>query len=115
MLHADNPMRSTLMMTLIFEIIVFGLAVPVMIMVAQVPPLNASLAGAAGALLALAATMTLRRPQVGYPLGWLTQVAAVAMGFLTYGMFIMGAMFLVLWLTCFVLGRRLEAAAAERG
>lgn len=114
MLPRGNPMGGVLMATLVFEALVFGLAVPVMIMTASVDPLVASLAGGAGALLALVAAGTMRRPRVGYPLGWLTQVAALAMGALTYGMLVMGAVFGVLWVTCFVLGRRIEEHRAAR-
>lgn len=114
-LSPTNPMGKVMMALLIFEVIVFGLAIPVMIMTADVPALIASLAGGAAALLALAASAMMRRPRVGYALGWLTQVVALALGFLTYGMFVMGAMFLTLWITCFVLGRRIEDVRATRG
>ncbi|GAB3701676.1 DUF4233 domain-containing protein [Mariniluteicoccus flavus] len=113
-LRPDNPMGKVLMAVLIFEVIVFGLAIPVMIMTADVTPVTASLAGGAAALLAVAAAAMMRRPRVGYALGWLTQLVGVALGFLTYGMFVMGAMFLTLWITCFVLGKRIEEVRAAR-
>lgn len=109
MLTASNPMSRVMMTLLIFEAITIGLAVPVMIMISNTPPLAAALAGGAAALLAIvAAGMLRRRPQIGYPLGWTTQAAALALGFLTVGMVLMGAMFACLWAVCFVLGRRLE-------
>lgn len=107
-LDPSNPMKTALMSVLIGEVIVFGLAVPVMIMVSQVPALTASLAGGGAAVLALAATAMMRRP-IGYPLGWLTQAAGLALGILTYGMLIMGVMFTALWVISFILGKRLEA------
>lgn len=113
-LPSTNPMGKVMLALLVFEVIVFGLAIPVMIMTAEVSPLTASLAGGAAALLALAAAGTMRRPRVGYALGWLTQGVALALGLLTYGMFIMGAMFLALWITCYVLGRRIEDTRAAR-
>lgn len=110
MLTAENPMGRVMMLVLVFEVITVGLAVPVMIMLSQTPPLTAAAAGGAVCLLAAASAGLLRRrPQVGYPLGWVTQVAALALGFLTVGMVLMGIMFGSLWVVCFVLGRRLEA------
>lgn len=109
MLSPGNPMGRVMMTILIFEVITCGLAVPVMIMVSEVPALTAALAGGGVALLAIIAAALLRRPAIGYPVGWLTQVACLALGLLTVGMFAMGAMFAVLWVVCFVLGRRLDA------
>lgn len=110
MLAATNPMSRVMMTLLIFEAVTIGLAIPVMIMISSTTPLMAALAGGGAALLSVvAAGMLRRRPQIGYPLGWLTQLAALALGLLTFGMVLMGAMFACLWAVCFVLGRRLEA------
>lgn len=109
MLQPGNPMAKVLMATLIFEAITIGLAVPVMVMVSGVSPPIAALGGGGAAVLALAAAGTIRRPHVGYPLGWATQLAALALSFLTIGMLIMGAVFATLWTVSFILGRRLEA------
>ncbi|MFZ0529437.1 MAG: DUF4233 domain-containing protein, partial [Propionicimonas sp.] len=51
----------------------------------------------------------------GYPLGWLTQVVAVALGFATPMMFAVGGMFALLWVVCFILGRRIEQLHSESG
>ena len=107
-LGSANPMRVVLVMTLVFEAIVHGLAIPVMMLVTQTPAWLAVVAGGGAAILALVASMMMRRPHVGYPLGWATQVAALALGFLTTAMFALGGLFLVLWSISFVLGRRLE-------
>ncbi|WP_432558289.1 DUF4233 domain-containing protein [Granulicoccus sp. GXG6511] len=109
MLRPGNPMGKVLMATLIFEAITIGLAVPVMIMVSGVSAGLASAAGGAVALLALVAAGSMRKPRTGYPLGWATQVATLALSFLTIGMLIMGVMFAMLWVVCFILGKRLEA------
>lgn len=109
MLQPGNPMGKVLMATLIFEAITIGLAVPVMVMVSGVAPGVASAAGGSAALLALVAAGMMRKPRIGYPLGWLTQVVAISLAFLTIGMLIMGLVFATLWVLCFVLGRRLEA------
>ncbi len=112
-LSAKNPMRVVLLSLLIFEFILFGLAIPVMIMVSEVRPLAAGLCAGAAALLALAAAGLMRRP-LGYPLGWLTQVVGLALGLLTPAMFIVGGLFLALWVITFILGRRLDEQGQAR-
>jgi hypothetical protein len=106
-LSLGNPMRVVLMTVLIFEVIVFGLAIPVMIFVSNVPA--AAAAGFAGgaAVLALVAAGLLRS-RVGYVLGWLVQLAGLALGLLTTSMFIVGAILAGVWLLAFVLGKRLD-------
>lgn len=113
-LSARNPMRVVLLSILIFEVIVFGLAVPVMIYVSSVPTGLAAGLGGGAALLALAAAGLMRRT-VGYLVGWLTQAAALALGVGTPSMFVVGGLFVVLWVITFVLGKRLDAAAESRG
>lgn len=112
MLKAENPMGKVLMTILIFEFIVYGLAVPVMMMVSNVNPWIASLAGGGAAVLALVAAGMLRRPKVGYPLGWAAQAVGIALGFLTPGMVVMGLVFTALYAITFVLGRKLETNEA---
>ena len=116
-LKAGNPMRVVLMTVLIFETIVFGLSAPVMILISNVSA--AAAAGFAGgaALLALLAAALLRSP-VGYVLGWLTQVAGVALGLLTPSMFLVGTLVAAVWVLAFVLGKRLDSrmeASPESG
>lgn len=108
MLRPDNPMTKVLLSVLIFEVICCGLAVPVMINVEHLDLVVSSVAGGGVALAALVATLTMRMPQVGYPIGWLTQVAAVLLGLMTPGMWIIGGLFGGLWVISFVLGKRLE-------
>jgi len=108
-LSAANPLGRVLAVILLFEAVTFGLAIPGMIGVAGVPAATASAAGGAACLLALASAALLRRP-VGYPLGWLTQAAGIALGVLTPWMYGMGAVFALLWVATMVLGRRLDAA-----
>ncbi|WP_246187017.1 DUF4233 domain-containing protein [Microlunatus speluncae] len=106
-LAADNPMRTPLMITLMFEVIVFGLSIPVMIFISGLP---GGLAGGLGGLaagLALVSAGLMRTP-AGYPLAWLTQLAGIALGIATPTMFVVGGLFAGIWLFMFVLGRRLE-------
>lgn len=104
-------MRVPLLSILFFEVVVFALAIPVMILVSHVGALPASLLGAGAAVLALVGGATLRRP-VGYPVGWLAQLVGILLGLLTPAMFVVGAMFAALWTVSFVLGKRLDSRAA---
>ena len=112
-LSPTNPMRVVLLAILVFEVVLFGLAVPVMILISEVPPLTAGLGAGGAALLALVAAGLMRRP-LGYPLGWLTQAVGVALGLLTPTMFVVGGLFLVLWLITFILGKRLDEQGQAR-
>jgi hypothetical protein len=107
-LSAGNPMRVVLMTVLIFEMIVFGLAIPVMIFISNVPAAAAAGFGGGAAVLALVAAGLLRSG-VGYVLGWLTQLAGLALGFLTTLMFIVGTLLAAVWVLAFVLGKRLDS------
>ena len=112
-LSPTNPMRIVLMTTLVFEVLVFGLAIPVMILVSAVPATRAGVCCGGAALLALVAAGLIRKP-VGYLIGWVTQVVAVALGVLTAPMYVVGGLFALLWVTSFVLGKRLDAAQQQR-
>jgi hypothetical protein len=103
-------MRSVLLAILIFEVIAFALAVPVMILVSKASLGLAVGVGGGAALLALVAAGLLRRT-LGYLLGWAVQLLGVLLGLLTPAMFFVGGMFLALWLLSFVLGKRLDRAA----
>jgi hypothetical protein len=110
-LTLGNPMRVVLLSILLFELVVYGLAIPVMILVSDVSPVWAATLGGGAALLALVAAALMRRP-AGYLVGWITQPVGVALGFLTTSMFFVGAMFLALWVISFILGKRLDGQAA---
>lgn len=107
-LSAGNPMRVVLMTVLIFEMIVFGLAIPVMIFISNVPAAAAASFGGGAAVLALVAAGLLRSG-VGYVLGWLAQLAGLALGFLTTLMFVVGILLAAVWVLAFVLGKRLDS------
>jgi Protein of unknown function (DUF4233) len=107
-LSAGNPMRVVLMTVLIFEVVAFGLAIPVMIFISDVPAAAAAGFGGGTALLAVVAAGLLRN-RVGYVLGWLTQFAGLALGLLTPMMFIVGTLFAAVWVLAFALGKRLDS------
>ena len=52
------------------------------------------------------------RREWAYALGWLIQVAAIALGLLVPLMFFLGALFALLWGTADVLGRKIERERA---
>ena len=113
-LAPTNPMGRVMLSILVFEAIIFGLAIAGMIQVSTLSvPLSFGLGFGAAALAIVAAGM-LRRPG-GYLLGWITQVVALALGFATSMMFWVGGMFVLLWVVCFVLGRRIEATPTGGG
>jgi len=107
-LRQGNPMTRVMAAILGFEAVVFGLAIAGMIQVSAVSTGVAFTLGLSAAGLALVAAALLRHP-AGFPLGWLTQVAGIALGFATDMMFWVGGMFAMLWVIGFVLGRRIEA------
>jgi len=109
-LTPGNPMRVVLLSILLFEVIVYGLAIPVMILVSDVTAIWAASLGGGAALLALVAAALMRSP-AGYLVGWITQPVGVVLGFLTTAMFFVGAMFLGLWVVSFILGKRLDGQA----
>ncbi len=109
-------MRTMCAAVLAFEAVVIALSVPVLIQVSDVdrgPALAAGLGLAGLAVL----TAGLLRYRWAYALGWAVQGGALALGFVTAAMFVVGAMFGGLWVLAIVLGRRVEAvrAHAERG
>jgi hypothetical protein len=108
-------MRTMAAAVLGFESIVLFLSTPVMIQVSDVSPGGAV---AVGLGLAVAAVVLcgLLRHRWAYVAGSLLQVAALALGFVVPTMFVLGAVFALLWGAALVLGRRVDAAkAAARG
>ena len=61
-------------------------------------------------ILALAAF----RSRLGWILGWALQFALILYGFYVFMMFFMGALFLGLWITAIVVGRKGEAIKRAR-
>ena len=59
-------------------------------------------------------TAGLMRTKVGLPLGWLCQALTIASGLVVGAMFIVGAIFLGLWVLCLVQGAKIERMMAER-
>lgn len=105
---------------LLLEMVVLGLTTPVLVSVnhaATGTALGIGL-GLAGACLVVAGLLRFRW---AYALGWVIQVAALALGVEIGAMVVLGVVFLALWATAYLLGARIEreraaweaAAAAE--
>ena len=54
----------------------------------------------------------LLRWEAAYAVGWVIQVAAIALGFVVPMMFALGAIFALLWGTAYFLGRKIERERA---
>jgi len=106
-------MRGICAAMLVFEAVVIALATPVMIAVEDVQTDVALSVGLGLAFLALLTAGMLRRPWA-YVLGHAIQVAIIAMGVLVPAMFLVGVMFAALWVTAYLLGRKIEADKAVR-
>ena len=52
--------------------------------------------------------------KLGWILGWAVQVSLILYGFYIFTMFFMGALFLALWITAIVVGRKGEAMKRAR-
>lgn len=106
-------MRGMCSAMLFLEAIVIGLATPVMVSVEDVDTGLALSLGLGLAGVSLLTTGLLGR-EWGYYVGHAVQVAAIALGLLVPIMFLVGVMFAALWITAYLLGRRIEADKAAR-
>lgn len=92
---------------LTLEAIVLGLSTPVLIAVAGMETATALWIGL-GLCVACLVVAGLLRMRWAYVLGWAIQVAAIAVGFQVATMFFLGGIFLLLWGTAYLLGRKID-------
>jgi hypothetical protein len=99
---------------LLLEAVVLGLSATVL---RPVQGFSVAVALSIGLGLAVACLLVagLLRYAWAFSLGWAIQVAAIALGFMVTVMFVLGAIFLALWVTAVRLGRLIDRdrAAAE--
>lgn len=106
-------MRTIGSAVLVFEWIVFALAVPVAINVGGVDPKSALvLLGAVTVLIVVAVAKLPGR--TGIALGWGVQLVALASGLVVIAMAILGAMFTGLWFMAVRLGTEADARAIDQ-
>ncbi|HEU0257741.1 MAG TPA: DUF4233 domain-containing protein [Microbacteriaceae bacterium] len=94
-----------------FEVVVVFLGMLVVFGLKALPPAQAFLVGGAVILVMLVALVLLPH-RIAYVLGWLTQLAVVAGGFLIGMLFVVGIIFTAIWTWCMVTGIRLDRAEA---
>ncbi len=107
-----SPKRGMCAAILSLEAIVLGLTTPVMINLAHVPWQTALWIGL-GLCVACLLLAGLLRWEGAYLVGWVIQVAAIALGFVVPMMFVLGSIFALLWGTAYFLGRKIERERAE--
>ena len=106
-----SPKRGMCAAILSLEAVVLGLTTPVMINLAHVPWRTALWVGL-GLCVACLVLAGLLRSEAAYVAGWLVQVAAIGLGFVVPMMFVLGAIFALLWGTAYFLGRKIERERA---
>jgi Protein of unknown function (DUF4233) len=106
-----SPRRGMCAAVLSLEAITLGLTTPVLITVVNIDVGKALAVGLGLAVLCLLVAGMLRS-EWAYALGWLIQVAAIALGFWIGLMYFLGAVFALLWATAYLLGRKIERERA---
>ncbi len=97
---------------LLLEAIALALSAPVLIQVAGVGRATGLWIGL-GLGVACLLVAGLLRFRWAYVVGWAIQLAAIALGAQVGAMYVLGAIFLLLWGTAYFLGRRIETERAE--
>lgn len=110
MKSAQRQLSATM---LALQAVVLGLTTPVMISVAGVS-VGAALAVGLGLAVACVVVAGLLRRPWAYYLGWLIQVASIALGVVVPMMFLLGAIFLALWAGAYFVGAKIDRERAER-
>jgi hypothetical protein len=106
-----SPKRGMCAAILALEAVALGLTTPVMINLANVPWRTACWIGL-GLCIACLVLAGLLRSEIAYAAGWAIQVAAIGLGFVVPMMFVLGAIFALLWGTAYFLGRKIERERA---
>ncbi|GEP36265.1 hypothetical protein NSZ01_40330 [Nocardioides szechwanensis] len=106
-----SPRRGMCAAVLSLEAITLGLTTPVLISIADVEVATA-LAVGLGLMVACLLVAGMLRSEWAYGLGWVIQAAALGLGFVIPLMFVLGAIFALLWGTAYFLGRKIEQERA---
>jgi len=103
--------ESLLSIVLVLEVILVFFVSLTAFGLKAVEPATAFIGGVVVAVF-LAMTARVLRFSWGVWLGWVMQAVILAAGFLLPIMFLVGAVFLALWIFCFVRGRQIDAQKA---
>ena len=106
-----SPRRGMCAAVLSLEAIALGLSTPVMITLTDVSTPTALVLGL-GLVVACLVLAGLLRSEWAYGAGWAIQLAAIGLGFVVPMMFLIGAIFALLWGTAYFLGRKIERERA---
>ncbi|WP_338087911.1 DUF4233 domain-containing protein [Nocardioides lijunqiniae] len=106
-----SPRRGMCAAVLSLEAITLGLTTPVMISVADVAVSTALVVGL-GLMVACLLVAGMLRSEWAYGAGWVIQAAAIGLGFVVPLMFVLGAIFALLWGSADFLGRKIERERA---
>ena len=107
-----SPRRGMCAAVLSLEAITLGLTTPVMISVAGVDTSTALWVGL-GLTVACLLLAGMLRAEWAYGAGWVIQGAAIGLGFVIPLMFVLGAIFALLWGSAYFLGLKIERERAE--
>jgi hypothetical protein len=97
---------------LTLEAVVLALTAPVMINLANVHWRTACAIGL-GRCVACLLLAGMLRAEAAYVVGWVIQLAAIGLGLVVPMMFVLGAVFALLWGSAYFLGRKIERERAE--
>ncbi len=106
-----SPRRGMCAAILSLEGVSLGLTTPVLISVSGVDTSTALLVGL-GLAVACFVLAGMLRGEWAYAVGWVIQGLAIGLGFLIPQMFVLGAIFALLWGTAYFLGRKIERERA---
>jgi hypothetical protein len=108
-----SPRRGMCAAILSLEGVTLGLTTPVLISVSGVDTSTALWVGL-GLAVACFLLAGMLRGEWAYAVGWVLQGVAFGLGFLIPLMFVLGAVFALLWGTAYFLGRKIERERALR-
>ncbi|QQY14415.1 DUF4233 domain-containing protein [Cutibacterium avidum] len=106
-LPAGNPMTKVVVSFLAFEVIVFGLTIPGMILVSGISVAMSVVLGCIGMVASILCAVGVPRTW-GYLLSWALQIFGILLGLATPMMYAVGIVFAAIWVSIIVLGRRID-------
>ncbi|MDU2072232.1 MAG: DUF4233 domain-containing protein [Cutibacterium avidum] len=106
-LPVGNPMTKVVVSFLAFEVIVFGLTIPGMILVSGISVAMSVVLGCIGMVASILCAVGVPRTW-GYLLAWALQIFGILLGLATPMMYAVGIVFAAIWVSIIVLGRRID-------